>query len=240
MHVTRHVAYAVAAAFVAMIAIIFYLLGRESVHRRPRGQLAQATAPAPAAEPAPAPAPWSAPTSPPPASPTPTYTQPPLPAPPPLPPAMTAPAKRDSWSDDRAPPPITAPSGDAPAIRRYFDAIAAIQTVAAAGDATEVATQLLEAAARGDSSGLDGIVHAAEDGVARARALQPPPACAAYHQQLVAMLGESVAMIRSLKQAMASSDANALGAIAVTGNALKARAERLEADGRAIRIRAGI
>ncbi|MCW5802686.1 MAG: hypothetical protein KIT31_09880, partial [Deltaproteobacteria bacterium] len=138
------------------------------------------------------------------------------------------------------PSPAPAQPSSADAIRSYFIAVAGLQTYAMTGDSTEVAQSVLAAAAGGDTSGFDRIVDAARQGAEKARALQPPPECAAYHEKLVSLLSDGVRMMTTLKSAIARSDAGALTSIASQGTALQSRAQALAAEEKAIKSRAGV
>jgi hypothetical protein len=213
VQVSKPVVVATAAIFLVLFGLVLFLLGRESSRSAPPPATTAVTS-----VPVPTPAPAT-----------------PVPTPPPAAvPAVQAPAP--------AIPATTAPptSGEAAAVRAYFAQIQAIQTLDLTGDAGEYANKVLAASMTGDSSGFDDLVRAAESGAARARAIAPPPACAAYHRQLLAMLGDSIAMVRGLKSAIGASDSAALGALAASGMSLQSRANALEAEEAAIKTRFGL
>jgi hypothetical protein len=217
MQVSKNVVYGVAVAFVGMIAVIFFLLGRESQHvrSRPPGgdqiRAAQDTTPSPIA----------------PASPSVAVG---------APPSMSTIAPASGAQG----PAAAAPSGEAAAVRDYFTRMDAIQAFTGSTDAGEFANTVLAGAMKGDMSGFDNVLKLAQDGVERARAILPPPSCRSYHDNLLRLLGEGVDMLQQLTAALKSNDTGALTAIAVSGNALQARATALEAEGKAIKSRFGI
>ncbi len=220
MQVSKNVVYGVAVAFVGMIAVIFFLLGRESQHVRsgqPGGE--QIRGAADATPPLPSPI---APVSPSPAVGAPAATSTIAPAP-----SAQGPA-------------AAASSGEAAAVRDYFTRMDAIQAFTGRTDAGEFANTVLAGAMKGDMSGFDNVLKLAQDGLERARAISPPPSCRSYHDDMLRLLGEGVDMLQQLTAALKSSDTGALTAIAVSGNALQARATALEAEGKAIKSRFGI
>lgn len=231
MQVTNRVVVAAALAFLALFAAVCFLLGRESAHRR---VAAAASVAPPAALEVAAPAPAA-----------PRTTRDPFADPSPNDPV---PARRVA-----APPGLalaTAPlpplgagpaaSPEAAAARDYFARMQAIQTVGPTSDTGEFANKLLASAMNGDMSGFDELAQVAQAGAARAQAISPPACCVEYHQQLVAMLTESVAMIQQIKAAIASGDASALTALAATGSSLQTRATALDDDARQIKARLGL
>ena len=115
-----------------------------------------------------------------------------------------------------------------------------IQAVGLGGDSNEVADQLLAGAMKGDSSGLDNVVHSLTEGIDKTKAIQPPPECVAYHTGMLALLNDSIGLVRQLKSALQSGDPNAIASLAMTGTSLKSRTDALEAEGKAIRSKAGL
>jgi len=142
-----------------------------------------------------------------------------------------------------APAPTGAPSilplGDAAAVRDYFERVAAIQE-GPAGDPSSVANELLAASIGGDSSGFDKLIQGAENGLAKLRDVQPPAACTEYHKKLTALLGDSLAMLRSLKTALAKQDADGIAGLAAQASALQQRTTDLDADATVIKSRYGL
>ena len=94
------------------------------------------------------------------------------------------------------------------------------------------------ALARGDASGLDGLVREAEESRRRLLGISPPAACAAHHRETVASFDDALGMLRALKAATDSGDpSTALADVAARATALKARAEALKAEEEALRRR---
>src|SRR5205823_950583 len=72
------------------------------------------------------------------------------------------------------------------------------------------AQALVNAASSGDNSGLQKLVAQARSAELEARALTPPPACAAYHKKLVALLVDSRDMMQKLAAGFAGGSLDAL------------------------------
>ncbi len=179
----------------------------------------------------------------------------PAPTPPRADPAIaelpSSPAPRfapDAVPDPRAPflptpdpDPEPAPPPDDPeraAVAAYLDAVDAIQASGLAGSPESAANEMAVALARGDASGLDGLVREAEESRRRLVAISPPAACAAHHRETVASFDDALAMLRALKAATGSADPSAaLADVAARAASLKARAEALKAEEEALRRR---
>lgn len=228
MQVTNRVVAAAAIAFLVLFAAVFFLLGRESAHRRVMAAAAPPAALEVGAPPPPAPRttrdPFAEPSPHDPAPVAPPSAPPAVAAPPSAAPGTLAPSRLAA-----ALPPIgAAPAAnpEAAAARDYFTRMEAIQTVGPTSDTGEFANKLLAAAMHGDMSGFDELAQVAQAGAARAQAIAPPACCVEYHQQLIAMLTESVAMVQHLKAAIASNDAAALTGLAASGSSLQAAPAR--------------
>jgi hypothetical protein len=242
VHISKPILYAACAVFLVLVSLVSFLIGRETRRRDPAPVAATAT---PAVDPQAPQAPPStmttmSPTTPPAPRPVDPYA-PPTPSPvDPYPPRTTAPAAPAPAQVAPSQPPPAPTANRADAIRAYFISVAAIQTYAATGDSTQLAQQLLASAAGGDSSGFDRLVDGARQGIEKARALTPPPECAAYHGKLLALLGDGVSLMTQLKSAIARSDTGALTSIAGNGTALQSRAEALAAEEKSIKSSAGV
>lgn len=124
------------------------------------------------------------------------------------------------------------------AVAAYLDAVDAIQASGLAGSPESAANEMAVALARGDASGLDGLVREAEEARRRLLAISPPAACAAHHRETVASFDDALGMLRALKAATGSTDAaTALADVAARATALKARAESLKVEEEALRRR---
>src|SRR5262249_49019964 len=154
------------------------------------------------------------------------------PSPPPSPSPSPSPAPSPAPLFPAAAP----PAGDAAAVRDYFARVAVIQE-GPAGDPSSVANELVAASIGGDSSGFDKLIQSAEDGLAKLREVQPPAACAEYHTKLTALLGDSLALLRSLKTSLARQDADGLAGLATQASALQQRTTELDAEAAAIKSR---
>jgi len=137
-----------------------------------------------------------------------------------------------------SPPPVPSAASSSP-IRDYFARVAAIQE-GPAGDPSSVANELIAASIGGDSSGFDKLIQAADAGLAKLREVEPPPACAEYHQKLTALLGDTVALLRSLTTALQKQDTDGLTGLAAQAGALQQRTSELEGEAAAIKARYGL
>ena len=240
MQIHKNVVAAVAVAFAGLLAAVFFLLGRESGRRRSPPVAALSVASQQVAE-LPAPAPVAL------VAPMPTQAPQIVPASMPRAPAMPA-------TEPRAPAIAIAPLPPLPALERpqapaaspeaaardYFLRMQAIQTVGPSSDTGEFANKLLTSAMSGDSSGFDDLIKVAEAGADRARSITPPSCCVEYHERLIAMLTESVQIVRQLKAAIATNDSGALTRLAASGSSLQTRANALEDEARQIKTRLGL
>jgi hypothetical protein len=130
-------------------------------------------------------------------------------------------------------------TGEKAAVERYFGATdplqnADVENPEASGNA------LMEAASSGDLSGLHALVAKARLTEAKARALTPPPSCAAYHQQLLHLLGQNRELLQKLASGIGGDDVSALPALLEQANATKSHADALEREERAVKKRFGI
>ncbi len=227
MQVSKPVVIAAIGAMVAMVGVIAFLLGRESGRHH-------ASPPALVAGPAPAAAP----------------------SPPALMPQLTGAApyaispSAPPTTAAEAPPPASAPSRPAPRplsnqldeaaqVHAYFLRITEIQA-GPSGDPGEVSNKLIASLMNGDSSGFDSLIDDAKSMLASAQAVTPPAACAEYHQKLVKLLGDSLAMLQQLEPAIKRGDAAAATAILPAANALQSQTTALESQGRELKARYGI
>lgn len=177
----------------------------------------------------------------------PTITAPAEPAPPPSIAAAPAPARPAPPKPPTGPRRLTAPSpppaaGDTSeraAVERYFAATDPLQN--ADVDNPEAAgSSLMEAASSGDLSGLRALTAKARAAEAKARALTPPPACAAYHQQLLRLLGQNRGLFQRLESGIGGGDVGELPALLEQANGAKAHADALAREEHAVKKRFGI
>jgi hypothetical protein len=148
---------------------------------------------------------------------------------------------------DPAPVPAIVPPGpvasdpERGAVAAYLDAVDRIQPGQASGDPQSVANEMAAALARGDASGLDGMIRDAEAARGRLAALAPPAPCAAHHRESLGGLDDALGMLRSLKTAMESPDPVAqLAGIANRAATVRSRAEALQGEELALRRRYGL
>ena len=123
----------------------------------------------------------------------------------------------------------------------YLAATDRIQEGKMRGDAEGMATELASALAHGDTSGLDRLIRETEDAKGQLALLSPPAPCALHHRESLASLDDALDLLRSLKAAVGTSDpAGPMAAISARGAALRSRAETLEREERALRLRYGL
>ncbi len=232
MEIKKTTAVVVGMAMLGLVAAVAFLLGRES--NRSAAEAPPVATVAPVAVPAAVPL---------------------APTPPPVVPVVPAETPAAKPADVRQKPeapqahaaaPSTpgatpaAPASEAAAVKQYFVEVAAIQASGPAGDANEFANHLLTAAMAGDSSGFGSLIHTAEAGMAKARALRVPAACQDYHRKMLGLLGESATMLRTLRSAIQGQDSEALAGIATSATELQSRTEALQADEKALKARFAI
>ena len=108
------------------------------------------------------------------------------------------------------------------------------------GDASEVANKIVESLASADTSGLDGIIQRAESSRNRLATLLPPPLCTTHYRVSLACLDAGLKMLRSMRQAVASSDADGLFSLTAQANAMLSCSDILTKEDKAIRQRFGL
>jgi len=140
------------------------------------------------------------------------------------------------------PPPPAAPAIDPEEKRRvgqYLREVDRLQNVDV--DNPEASAQaMISGAAAGDTSGLDKLVQQARDAERGARALTPPPPCAAFHKKLLALLADSREMAQALSRGFANGDLSSLTSMMGRANSDKARQEALARDEKELKRRYGL
>ena len=126
------------------------------------------------------------------------------------------------------------------AVASYLDAVEHIQA-GKLGEAEGVANEMAAALAKGDTSGLDGMIREAEAARGSLGSLVPPASCAAHYRESLGSLDDALQILRSLKTAMESPEPAAqLPAIATRAAALRSRADALQKEEAALRQRYGL
>lgn len=140
-----------------------------------------------------------------------------------------------------APPPRSAPvdSEEKRQVAQYFRDVDRLQNVDV-DDPQASAQALVNAAASGDTSGLQKLLAQARSAEAQARALTPPPPCAAYHGKLLSVLGNSQQMLQKLAASLGSGNLDGLTSLLSSANAEKERAETLARDEKELKRRYGL
>jgi len=131
-------------------------------------------------------------------------------------------------------------SAAARAVAEYLDAVEHIQA-GKLGEGEGVANEMAAALAKGDTSGLDGMIREAEAARGSLGALVPPAPCAAHYRESLESLDDALEILRALKTAMESPEPAAqLPAIATRAAALRSRAQALQREEVALRQRWGL
>jgi hypothetical protein len=125
------------------------------------------------------------------------------------------------------------------AVARYFRTVDPLQK-ADVDNPQAAATELINSAASGDRSGLQKLVAQAREAERKGQAVTPPPPCAHYHTQLVAVLADSRAMMQELERSVGGGNIDGLQALLGRAHATKGRSEALAREERQIKSRYGI
>jgi hypothetical protein len=212
VEVSRGLLVGLGAALAAVTLALAFVLGRTTAHPAP-APAAGPVQPSPVAQPAADPPPREAPVSMPAAGPQ-------------LAPQLPVPAR-------------PGPDPQREAVAAYFRAVDQIQPGQMGGDPEAMARGILGGLVKGDSTGFDGMIRQAEEARDRLAALTPPAPCAGYHQESLAMLADSLGMLRSIKGSLQGSGAPAADFTA-QANRLRTRAEALQAQEQQLRRRYGL
>ncbi len=129
----------------------------------------------------------------------------------------------------------------AAAVARYLADVDQIQPANLNGSPESVAAEMAGSLARGDTSGLDAMIRQTESARERLAAVRPPAPCAAHYEKSLESLEDALGMLRALKSSMQSSDPVAgLAAVSARASILQTRAEALQNEDRALRLRYGL
>jgi hypothetical protein len=121
-------------------------------------------------------------------------------------------------------------------VAAYFDAIDHIQPGQMSGDPESMAQGIMGGLAKGDSSAFEGMIQQAESARAHLASILPPQPCATYHRESLASLDAGLALMRSLKAAMASQSGDVqLSPLASQADSLRKRSEELQREEQALR-----
>jgi hypothetical protein len=154
--------------------------------------------------------------------------------------------------DSAQPPPSPPKPGSSPSpvetpvepvraeVVAYFATIDQIQPSQMGGDAYDMANKIVEALARADTSGLDGLIQQAGSARKRLAALTPPQPCTIHHRESLVCLDEGLKMLHSIKQAVASSDTDGLSSLTTQVNAMQSCSDILAQEEKAIWQRFGL
>lgn len=129
----------------------------------------------------------------------------------------------------------------AAAVAKYLADVDQIQPANLNGSPESVAAEMAGALARGDTSGLDAMIRQTESARERLAAVRPPAPCAAHYEKSLESIDDALGMLRALKSSMQSSDPVAgLAAVSARASILQTRAEALQNEDRALRLRYGL
>jgi hypothetical protein len=95
---------------------------------------------------------------------------------------------------------------------------------------------MLSGLGKGDSGEMDAMIRQAQGARDRLAAIVPPRPCVAYHQESLAVLAEGLEQMQAVKGLFASPDpASQVAGLTGKANAMKARADRLQEQEKALR-----
>jgi len=153
-------------------------------------------------------------------------------------------------SGPEAPPPAPPPAGPGPAappeandpvraaVAAYFETVDRITPGQFSSGPEAAAQEMVAGLARGESGAFDQLIEQSEAARRRLTALTPPAPCAGYHRESLAVLEESLGMLRALKKALEGGEAETgVAALASRSNALRARTDALKAEEQSLRQR---
>ena len=168
----------------------------------------------------PTPAPEAPPVAPPP---------PPVAAPPPPPVAAPAPAPEAAPAPPAVAAPHPRPKPRVSAVQQYLSRIDAVMaSTGDLGDPTQFATGVLGKGASGDATGFDSLLAKTRKAQADLAKIHPPAGCKEHYALTQAQLAGSITLLEGVKRATMSMDTAGLPALAAQGQAMQAKAERLQ------------
>lgn len=125
-------------------------------------------------------------------------------------------------------------------IKSYFQRVAEIQVggTDTAGFAEAFLERLKTSVTSGDLSPIDELIKKVDKSARALKQLEPPEACAEYHQKTLDNLSETRALLKDLRTGIAAKDMSLLGSLAGQAQQLQARADELTALEKALKARA--
>jgi hypothetical protein len=151
---------------------------------------------------------------------------------PPTQPTTPAAAPQES---PRSSPPVPSRDPERAAVQAYFKALDSIQAGSASNPESS-ALSMLSGLGKGDSGEMDAMIRQAQGARDRLAAIVPPRPCVAYHQESLAVLAEGLEQMQAVKGLFASPDpASQVAGLTGKANAMKARADRLQEQEKALR-----
>jgi hypothetical protein len=125
-------------------------------------------------------------------------------------------------------------------IKSYFQRVAEIQVggTDTAGFAEAFMERLKTSVTTGDLSPIDELIKNVDKSTRAFKQLDPPEACAEYHQKALESLSETRALLKDLRTGIGAKDMSLLGTLAGQAQQLQAKADELTALEKALKARA--
>lgn len=125
-------------------------------------------------------------------------------------------------------------------IKSYFQRVAEIQVggTDTAGFAESFMERLKTSVTTGDLSPIDELIKNVDKSTRAFKQLEPPEACAEYHQKALESLSETRALLKDLRTGIAAKDMSLLGSLAGQAQQLQTKADELTALEKALKARA--
>jgi hypothetical protein len=125
-------------------------------------------------------------------------------------------------------------------IKSYFQRVAEIQVggTDTVGFAESFMERLKTSVTTGDLSPIDELIKNVDKSTRAFKQLEPPEACAEYHQKALESLSETRALLKDLRTGIAAKDMSLLGSLAGQAQQLQTKADELTALEKALKARA--
>lgn len=137
-------------------------------------------------------------------------------------------------------PPKPAAPGDAAAVTKYLKALEALQVRPGESDPNAFAQQMVTAATRGDTSGLDSLIKDLKEAQTKMNAMEVPAVAKDHHRSLQSVTKSSLDMLGVLKDAVTAGDYSRIAGIGSGAQALKREGERLRKLEEQLRLAHGL
>ncbi len=154
--------------------------------------------------------------------------------------AATAPTTPAAPPKAPSAPPKPAAPGDAAAVSKYLKALEALQVRPGESDPNAFAQQMVTAATRGDTSGLDSLIKDLKEAQTKMNAMDVPAVAKDHHRSLQSVTKSSLDMLGVLKAAVTAGDYSRIAGIGPGAQALKREGERLRKLEEQLRLAHGL